>query len=162
MACVAPLGPVYQAGTLSGNPLAMAAGLATLETLAQTDVHTRLEVLGAHMQAGLEAVLARHGHPARIDRVGSIFYLWCKAGATAPPQNYDDIKQGDAAFFAALFQALQAEGIALAPSSYEVGFLSGAHAQSHIDATISVFDRVLSRLLSNASILIAANLNLLN
>ena len=147
MACVAPLGPVYQAGTLSGNPVAMASGLAALEALEQEDAYTQLEARAAQMQAGLEQVLAQHGHPARLSRVGSIFHLWCVAEAEGPPKNYDDIKRGNSALFAALFQGLLAEGVAIAPSSFEVGFISLAHQGTQIDATVSVFDSVLSRIL---------------
>src|SRR5207249_8157690 len=86
---VAPLGPVYQAGTLSGNPLAMAAGLATLEAVTQPGFHDRLERTSATLAHGLTALLSRHGHPARLERVASIFQLWFKPGQATPPRNYD-------------------------------------------------------------------------
>ena len=106
MACVSPMGPVYQAGTLSGNPLAMAAGIATLKALQQPGFYARLEALGAHMELGLRKLLTRHGHPARFDRVGSIFYLWFKAKQVASPRNYADIKTGQADMYAKFFHGL--------------------------------------------------------
>lgn len=145
---VAPLGPVYQAGTLSGNPVAMAAGLSVLSRLAPTDVsamdaYTRLEQMGAHMQEGLQKILHAHGAPAQLSRVGSIFHLWGCPGADAPPRNYNDIKRADTAWYAKLFRGLLRRGVALAPSAFEVGFLSTAHTHAEIDHTLRAFDATL-------------------
>ncbi len=142
---VAPLGPVYQAGTLSGNPLAMAAGIATLDQLAQPGFYERLEQNARQLEQGVEKVLAQQGHPARIDRIGSIFYLWFKQGASAGPRNYDEIKSADTARFTRFFRALLDEGVAVAPSAFEVGFVSAAHEPGHIEATINAFGRALTR-----------------
>jgi glutamate-1-semialdehyde 2,1-aminomutase len=141
---VAPLGPVYQAGTLSGNPLAMAAGIATLERLMQPDFYSKLEAQAAGFERGMQKILRRHGQPFLFDRVGSIFYLYFKAGATQAPRNYAEIKQADPAAYAKFFHALLHNGVAMAPSSFEVGFISAAHSQSHLDATLSLIDQILS------------------
>ena len=140
---VAPLGPVYQAGTLSGNPLAMAAGAATLETLCQPNFYTALEALAARFEAAMQRVLSKTGHPCRFDRVGSIFYLHFKAQAATPPQNYHDIKQGNSERYARFFHYLLAHGVNFAPSAFEVGFLSAAHGWGHLEATLSVIERAL-------------------
>jgi glutamate-1-semialdehyde 2,1-aminomutase len=144
MGLVAPLGPVYQAGTLSGNPLAMAAGLATLEAVAHPGFYDGLEAHAASLQRGFAEVLSRHGQPARVDRLASIFYVWFAADREEPPASYDDIKSADAALFGRFHAALLAEGVAFAPSAFEVGFVSAAHQQEQIDATITAVDRALS------------------
>ena len=140
---IAPLGPVYQAGTLSGNPLAMAAGIATLDALEAPGFYARLDDMTARLCHGLEAVLDRHGKPARVDRIASIFYLWFNPEAKAPPRNYQEIKGADAKAFGAVFSALLEKGIYLAPSAYEVGFVSAAHSANEIDTTIAMLDDVL-------------------
>jgi glutamate-1-semialdehyde 2,1-aminomutase len=144
MGKVAPLGPVYQAGTLSGNPLAMAAGIATLEAISQPGFYEQLERHAATFERGVLEVLKKHDRPALFVRQGSIFYLWFKRGAEAPPRNYDDIKSADSAAYAEMFRKLLAQGIAFAPSAFEVGFISAAHQQNHLDATIHMLDRALS------------------
>jgi glutamate-1-semialdehyde 2,1-aminomutase len=141
---VAPLGPVYQAGTLSGNPLAMAAGNATLEQLARPGFYEALDAQAAALTDGLRPVLEKHGLPARIDRVASIFGLWWKPKAGGAPRNYEDMKLADTARFARFFRALLPAGVAIAPSAFEVGFVSSAHQRSHIDATITAFDNALA------------------
>lgn len=146
MGHVAPLGPVYQAGTLSGNPLAMAAGQAALEAIAAPGFYDLLEERAANFAAGVQQVLTRHDHPAYLVRQGSIFYLWFKAGSTEPPRNYDDIKAGNAAAYAQVFRALWAGGVALAPSAFEVGFISAAHDEAHLDATVNLMDKAMRTL----------------
>ena len=143
---LSPKGPVYQAGTLSGNPLAMAAGIAMLKALQQPGFYERLEGLGAHLEKGLRKVLTKHGQPAHFDRLGSIFYLWFKAKQSARPRNYADIKTGQADVYAKFFHALLAKGMYLAPSAYEVGFLSAAHTQDHIDQAIAWMDACLPQI----------------
>jgi glutamate-1-semialdehyde 2,1-aminomutase len=128
MELVAPVGPVYQAGTLSANPLAMCAGLANLQRLADGTVYRRLETLGARLERALEGVprvaLVRHG---------SLFWL-INSGAPAPPMRaIGGIPADAAASFTPLFHALLARGIYLPPSAYEVGFLCGAHTEAHVD-----------------------------
>ena len=140
---LSPNGPVYQAGTLSGNPLAMAAGIAMLKSLQQPGFYERLESLGVHLEQGLRKVLDKHGQPAHFDRLGSIFYLWFKAKQSARPRNYADIKTGQADKYAKFFHALLAKGMYMAPSAYEVGFLSAAHTTDHTDQAIDWMDACL-------------------
>jgi glutamate-1-semialdehyde 2,1-aminomutase len=122
---LAPLGGVYQAGTLSGNPVAMAAGLATLRVLEREDAWTRLEELGTALERALAAVLAAAPIPVRLVRQGSLFWLALQEGEA--PRSAEALDGGAASRYAALFHALLASGIMLAPSAYEVGFLSLAH-----------------------------------
>ncbi|MFI4866630.1 MAG: glutamate-1-semialdehyde 2,1-aminomutase [Steroidobacterales bacterium] len=131
MELVAPAGPVYQAGTLSANPLAMCAGLATLQRLADGRLYQRLEQLGARLQQALA------GAPGiALQRVGSIFWI-CRSASGFPVTPMRALRHlpADAAqHFAPLFHALLARGIYLAPSAFEVGFLSAAHGEADIDA----------------------------
>jgi glutamate-1-semialdehyde 2,1-aminomutase len=131
---LAPLGPVYQAGTLSGNPVAMAAGLATLRLLEQPGAYERLEALGARLAQGLSGALGAAGVPAEVVRVGSI--LWACLQAGQPPRRFDRIDPAGALRYAALHRAALARGVWLAPSYYEVAFVSLAHDEVAIDAAI--------------------------
>ncbi len=131
---MAPKGPVYQAGTLSGNPLATAAGLATLKTLAaDPGIYARLEELGAALARGLEAALARTGLAGSVNRVGSLFCLYFAPG---PIVAWDGAKASDRRRFAAYFHAMLGRGIYLAPSPFEAGFLSSAHTAADIERTL--------------------------
>jgi glutamate-1-semialdehyde 2,1-aminomutase len=130
MAHLAPLGKVYQAGTLSGNPVAMAAGLAALTELQETNGWARLEQLGAALEAALTPVLKRSPVPVGLTRVGSIFWLPMQAGD--PPRSAECIAPGAAEVYRKVFHGLLARGIAMAPSAYEVGFLSTAHTDAHL------------------------------
>ncbi len=127
---LAPEGGVYQAGTLSGNPVAMAAGLATLRILERDGVWARLEELGAALEQALEPVLAAAPFPVRLVRLGSLFWLSLQAGEA--PRRAEHIDPRAAARYGAVFHALLARGIALAPSAYEVGFLSVAHTRGDL------------------------------
>lgn len=143
---VAPVGPVYQAGTLSGNPLAMAAGAAALDGIGQPGFFENLERASESIHEGIASVLEKHGNPARVDRIGSMFGIWFKEGAQAGPRDYDEVKQGNTERFGAFFRSLLDEGVAIAPSAFEVGFLSSAHQQTQIDATVTAMDRALGRM----------------
>ena len=145
MRCLAPEGPVYQAGTLSGNPLAMAAGKAVLDRL-DAALYDQLETRGQALQAGLEECIARRGAPIRLSRMGSLFHLWCCADATQAPQNYIDIRRADSTYYGKLFRHLLDGGIALAPSPYEVGFLSAAHDEEAVAHTVWQMDRALGKM----------------
>ncbi|OGQ81487.1 MAG: glutamate-1-semialdehyde-2,1-aminomutase [Deltaproteobacteria bacterium RIFOXYA12_FULL_58_15] len=147
MRVVAPLGPVYQAGTLSGNPLAMAAGIATLECLERPSFYSDLDSRAKTLTDGLDKVLASHGNIARVDRVASIFYLWFKPQSDRPARSYDEIKSADAGLFVRFFHALLNQGVTLAPSAFEVGFVSNAHELQHIEATITAVDLALKSVL---------------
>ncbi|TAE73346.1 MAG: glutamate-1-semialdehyde-2,1-aminomutase [Verrucomicrobia bacterium] len=145
MDLLAPIGPVYQAGTLSGNPLAMAAGLAQLKQLAGTDGtpngYDRLEQLGAHFEAGLHEVLQTKAIPYRFKRVGSMFCLYFTDREIV---NVDDVMKQDLGLFKRFFWGCLEKGIYLAPSPYETGFLSLAHTEADLDDTLSVFAEVLA------------------
>ncbi len=140
---LAPLGPVYQAGTLSGNPLAMAAGLAQLRELDARSGFGRLEQLGAHFEQGLRSLLADKGVPHRIHRTGSMFCLFFTDRKII---NVDDVMKQDLDFFRKFFWGCLDKGIYLAPSPYETGFISLAHTEADLDDTLTVFREVLSEI----------------
>ena len=139
---VSPLGAVYQAGTLSGNPVAMAAGLATLDALAAEDGWRRLESLGARLEAGVRGVLAERSLPVGFARLGSLFWVAMQPGE--PPRRFDAVAQEGAARYAALHRALLERGVYFAPSAFEVGFLSLAHTDADVDATVAALDTALA------------------
>jgi len=128
---LAPLGPVYQAGTLSGNPVAMAAGLAALDVLDREDAWTRLEQLGQALEKRIAPLLAAAPFPARLVRVGSIFWMSLQAGDA--PRRADAIDPGAAEVYGRLFHGLLSRGVTIAPSAYEVGFLSLAHTEDDLE-----------------------------
>jgi len=129
---LAPNGPVYQAGTLSGNPLALAAGLAQLRLLEEQDGFAQLEKLGAQLEAETRAALKATGRDFTFYRVGSMFCLFFTA---RPVRNLDDAKTADTKAFARFFHALLDKGIYLAPSQFETGFISTAHTPEDIAET---------------------------
>jgi glutamate-1-semialdehyde 2,1-aminomutase len=139
---VAPLGPVYQAGTLSGNPVAMAAGIATLNELGQPGVYERLDATGAVLQRGWERVLERHEVAATIARVGSI--LWLSLQPTPPPRSWPQIDPTAAKRYAPLHRRMLDHGTWLAPSAFEVAFVSTAHTDAHIARAIDALDAALT------------------
>lgn len=130
---VAPLGPVYQAGTLSGNPLAVAAGLATLRAIERDPPYARLEALSARLADGLAARAEAAGVPYTGNRVGSMLTGFFRRGAVT---NYQDAKGSDTAAFARFHQAMLAHGVYLAPSQFEAAFVSAAHDEAAIDLTL--------------------------
>ena len=135
---LAPLGPVYQAGTLSGNPLAMAAGIAALEALRDGTAYAQLERLGARLEAGLRDAAQAASVPVQFNRIGSMF---CAYFTDQPVHNLADALRSDRAKFTRYFHALLAEGIYLAPSQFEAGFLSTAHTEQDIDLTVAAAGR---------------------
>jgi glutamate-1-semialdehyde 2,1-aminomutase len=139
MARLAPLGDVYQAGTLSGNPVAMAAGLATLEVLEREDGWARLEELGGRLEERVAPLAADAG--AALARIGSIFWLSLTPGP--PPRSAEAIDPAGAERYRALFHGLLERGIALAPSAFEVGFLSLAHDEADVDALAAALAELL-------------------
>jgi glutamate-1-semialdehyde 2,1-aminomutase len=143
MDLLAPVGPVYQAGTLSGNPLAMAAGLAQLKELAKPSGFPRLEELGAHFEAGLRGLMEKKGMPYRFNRAGSMFCLYFTDREII---NVSDVMQQDLVLFQKFFWGCLEKGVYLAPSPYETGFISLAHTEADLDETIGIFDDVLSRI----------------
>ncbi|MBI1840589.1 MAG: aminotransferase class III-fold pyridoxal phosphate-dependent enzyme, partial [Verrucomicrobia bacterium] len=140
---LAPLGPVYQAGTLSGNPLAMAAGLAALEELGQGEWYPKLEARGAQLEEGMRQAAERAGVPATFNRIGSMF---CGYFTEGPVWSLADAMRSDRDRFAKYFHGMLAEGIYLAPSQFEAGFISAAHTAEDIEATVAAAAGVMKRL----------------
>ena len=143
---VAPLGPVYQAGTLSGNPVAVSAGLATLERL-DAALYARLEVLGARLQAGLERAIAAHAAAACVARVGSMVTLFFARG---PVKSWADATTSDTKAFARWHGGMLERGVYWPPSQFEAAFVSAAHSEEDVDATISAADQSLRSSLRGA------------
>ena len=155
MDLLAPLGPVYQAGTLSGNPLAMAAGIAALEELGRdarparpTDgsasrPYQQLEQLGAQLETGMKEAANAAKVPVQFNRCGSMF---CAYFTGEPVQNLGDAMKSDRARFAKFFHGLLAEGVYLAPSQFEAGFISTAHTAADIDRTVKAAAKILRKL----------------
>ncbi len=139
---LAPLGPVYQAGTLSGNPLAMAAGLASLRLLS-TETYQRLDESGAQLEKGMREIAARANVPVAFNRVGSMF---CGYFTEGPVWNLEDALRSDRARFAKFFHGLLHEGVYLAPSQFEAGFISTAHGSEEIDQTLRAVEKVMATL----------------
>lgn len=140
---LAPLGPVYQAGTLSGNPLAMAAGLAALEELRATDAHARLETLGAALEAGMKQAAQSAGVPVQFNRCGSMF---CGYFTSEPVHNLADALKSDRERFKKFFHGMLDAGVYLAPSQFEAGFLSTAHTEADLEHTVGAAARVMKGL----------------
>jgi len=138
---LAPLGPVYQAGTLSGNPVAMAAGLATLDGIAKPGFHARLAASTSRLADGLEGAARAAGIAATANRVCGMFGLFFNAG---PVTNYREVMASDAALFRRWFHGMLEAGVYLAPSAFEAGFVSAAHGDAEIDATVEAAHRVLA------------------
>lgn len=133
MDMLSPLGPVYQAGTLSGSPLAMAAGLAQLDYLHQHDAYARLEQIGARLQQGVERILAEKGLPWQFHRAGSMFCLFF---SDRPVFDLASAKKADRELFKHYFYNMLERGVYMAPSPYETGFISLAHSEADIDHTL--------------------------
>ncbi|ANA81408.1 glutamate-1-semialdehyde-2,1-aminomutase [Paenibacillus vortex V453] len=129
---IAPAGPIYQAGTLSGNPLAMAAGYTTLKLLTPA-VYEQLEERGARLQAGLESNAKEFGIPLSVNRIGSMV---CPFFTNTPVVNFDTAKTSDLDMFRRYFAAMVQEGVSVPPSQFEGMFISAAHTVEDIDATI--------------------------
>lgn len=143
MAMVAPAGPMYQAGTLSGNPLAMTAGIKTLELLRQPGTYEYLEQITSRLTTGLLEVAQQTGHAACGGSISGMFGLFFTAG---PVHNYEDAKAADTAKFAKFHRGMLEQGIYLAPSQFEAGFTSLAHTDADIDRTLAAAHTVLSSL----------------
>jgi len=131
---IAPAGPVYQAGTLSGNPLAMRAGIETLDILAAPGTYERLETLSARLQSGLESAAKEAAVPACVNRVGSMLTGFFTAG---PVTDYATASRSDTKRYARFFHAMLSRGVYLAPSQFEAAFVSTAHDEALVDRTIA-------------------------
>ena len=143
MSQMAPVGPVYQAGTLSGNPLAMAAGLAVVQMLAETNPYAGLESLAERWSTGMAAAANKAGVPIQTTHCGSMIGLFF---SDSPVRNFSEAKNCDLEYFTRFFRGMLEEGIYLAPSAFEAGFVSTAHSEAQIDQTIEAAERVFQRL----------------
>jgi glutamate-1-semialdehyde 2,1-aminomutase len=138
---VMPAGPVFQAGTLSGNPLAMAAGIATLQELRDHPPYARLEQMGVKLAEGLSAAARAAGVPHGLNRVGSMWTLFFTAG---PVTDYDTARTADTARFGKFFWAMMDRGYYLPCSQFEAAFLSATHTDRHIDETLAAARQALA------------------
>jgi glutamate-1-semialdehyde 2,1-aminomutase len=143
MSMIAPAGPVYQAGTLSGNPLAMTAGIKTLELLSKPGTYQYLEQITKQLADGLLKICADTGHAACGGNISAMFGLFFTSG---PVHNYEDAKKADTAKFGRFHRGMLEHGIYLAPSQFEAGFTSLAHTQEDIEQTLAAAKDVLSSL----------------
>ena len=141
---LAPLGDVYQAGTLSGNPLALAAGITMLQTLAEPDFYTRLEEKGQAFEATIRPILDRYTDRLSYNRVGSLSTIFFRPGGV---RSNAEAKESDTATYARYFRGMIERGIYLPPSQFECIFLSMAHTQEDFDRTASAMDEVLREVL---------------
>jgi glutamate-1-semialdehyde 2,1-aminomutase len=143
MDCLAPNGPVYQAGTLSGNPLAMAAGLSQLHEMEMVDGYGKLEKLGAQLEAGIRSLLTEKGLGYQFNRVGSMFCLFFTDEEII---NLDSVMTADTAAFRKFFTSMLEQGVYMAPSPYETGFISVSHGEPEISRTLEAMSVALSKL----------------
>jgi glutamate-1-semialdehyde 2,1-aminomutase len=145
MQLIAPAGPVYQAGTLSGNPLAMTAGIATLNILQQPGVWQDLEGTAQRLAEGIGQAAQMAGVPVFLTRTGTMFTAFFTDG---PVQDWPTAKACDTKRYASYFHAMLANGVYLAPSQFEAGFVSSAHTPEIIDRTIQAAERAFKSLIS--------------
>lgn len=143
MSMVAPAGPVYQAGTLSGNPLAMTAGIKTLELLQKPGTYEYLDRITKKLADGLLQIAKENGHAACSGQISAMFGLFFTSG---PVHNYEDAKKSDTAKFGRFHRGMLEHGVYLAPSQFEAGFTSFAHTEQDIDQTLAVARDVMSNL----------------
>jgi glutamate-1-semialdehyde 2,1-aminomutase len=147
MQCIAPLGPVYQAGTLSGNPVAVAAGLATLKLIQTPGFFDRLTAATANLVAALSRAANGQGVRFSAQSVGGMFGLYF---AAQPPQSHTEVMACDREAFNRFFHAMLSEGVYLAPSAFEAGFVSAAHTQADIEQTVNAASRVFALMSARA------------
>jgi glutamate-1-semialdehyde 2,1-aminomutase len=139
MECLAPLGAVYQAGTLSGNPVAVAAGMATLKLIQAPGFYENLSRLARQLTEGLSASASQHGIPFCAQSIGGMFGLYF---SKALPTSYAEVMNCDKEAFNRFFHAMLDAGVYLAPSAFEAGFVSAAHTEADIAATIAAADKI--------------------
>jgi glutamate-1-semialdehyde 2,1-aminomutase len=140
---LAPLGPVYQAGTLSGNPVAMAAGIATLRALQRGNPFAELAERAGRLMAGLAQAGAAAGHPLQVCHFGAMMGMFFSA---TPVRNYEEALATEVKTFVRFFQGMLREGVYLAPSAFEALFLSTAHTDEDVERTIAAARKVLAAL----------------
>ncbi|SDJ81818.1 glutamate-1-semialdehyde 2,1-aminomutase [Salimicrobium halophilum] len=144
---VAPLGPAYQAGTMSGNPASMAAGIACLEVLEQPGTYEHLDHLGALLEEGIHQSADSHGLQIRVNRLGGALTVYFTDKSI---ENYEDAENTDGEKFATFFKKMLEKGINLAPSKYEAWFLTTAHTEEDIDQTLKAVDQTFAEMARNA------------
>jgi len=140
---IAPHGPVYQAGTLSGNPLAMAAGIETLTQLMKPGFYEALDEKAGHLATGLKQAAENAGIDVIGARIGSMLGLFFNEKSVL---NFDDAKASDLEMFSAYYNGMLQKGVYIAPSQFEALFVSAAHGRGHIDATIKAAEEVMDGL----------------
>jgi glutamate-1-semialdehyde 2,1-aminomutase len=143
MQMVAPVGPMYQAGTLSGNPLAMTAGIETLRCLQDPGTWQQMDAAGSRLLEGLEGISQKSRIPVSLNRVGTMFGMFFNEGEVV---NWETAARSDTKRFGRYFQAMLEQGVYLAPSQFETGFLSTEHGQAQIEATLTAAESAFRRL----------------
>ena len=147
MECIAPMGGVYQAGTLSGNPLAMRAGIAMFEDLTVAGFYDELSAKVAHLVDGIQSAAEKHGIHLRTNKLGGMFGMFfVKDSATPTPANFDEVTECDMTAFNTFFHGMLDRGIYLAPSAYEAGFMSIKHSDADIEASIKAADEIFAEM----------------
>ena len=143
MHCLAPVGPVYQAGTLSGNPVAVAAGLKTLSLIQASNFHEKLTATAKRLVDGLSAAAKEAGIDFSANSIGGMFGIYFSKNV---PTSFDEVMKSDKEAFNRFFHLMLDEGVYLAPSAFEAGFVSAAHSEEDIDATIAAAKRSFAKL----------------
>jgi glutamate-1-semialdehyde 2,1-aminomutase len=139
MQCLAPVGPVYQAGTLSGNPVAVAAGMKTLTLIQAPGFHEKLSASAKRLVDGLSNAANEIGIAFSAQSIGGMFGLYFSEKV---PTSFDEVMKSDKEAFNHFFHAMLNEGFYLAPSAFEAGFISAAHSDADIDATIAAAKKI--------------------
>jgi glutamate-1-semialdehyde 2,1-aminomutase len=135
---VAPVGPMYQAGTLSGNPLAMSAGIAALDLLKMPGTWEKLEKTSANLMSGIDAAAEASGVPLQQTRVGTMFTNFF---SEVPPRDWNTVKVGNKERYGQFFRGMLENGVYLAPSAFEAGFMSTVHTDDDIRATVAAAEK---------------------
>jgi glutamate-1-semialdehyde 2,1-aminomutase len=148
MQMIAPSGPVYQAGTLSGNPLAMTAGIVTLQALSQPGIWERLDGAGQRLADGFATAANSAGIPVQLHRAGTMFSMFF---TSSPVKDWESAKQSDTTRFAQFFQAMLNRGVYLAPSQFEAGFISTEHTEEIIQRTLDAVSESLNELIRQSA-----------
>ena len=147
MECIAPMGGVYQAGTLSGNPLAMRAGIAMFEDLTVDGFYDDLAAKVDYLIDGIQAAADKHGIHLRTNKLGGMFGMFfVKDSETATPKDFDEVTACDIAAFNTFFHGMLERGIYLAPSAYEAGFMTIKHSQDDLDKSVQAADEIFAEM----------------